>query len=132
MASMARPKLPGISVLVVEDHEDMRYLLQHWLTSAGAQVTVASNGEEALSLLRSTPPDVILCDLHMPRMDGCEFVRRMEEMVGANHAPVIAVTGSASERALFETLAAGFFGHLVKPVTSEAVTAQIRRALSLA
>ena len=122
--------LEGVSVLVVEDHPDMREVLQTWLEMAGATVTSARDGAQALKQLASGPaPEVILCDLHMPRMDGCEFLTRLREQVGFGRIPAIAVTGNESEDALLRTLEAGFTAHLIKPVTGNALRAQIKRVL---
>ena len=123
------PALEGVSVLLVEDNEDLRDLLGIWLESVGARVQQAANGLEALTSVRQSVPDVIICDLHMPGMDGCGFVEHMRRELELD-VPVIALTGSESERALFRTLDAGFRGHLLKPVTREALVAQIGRALA--
>jgi CheY-like chemotaxis protein len=122
------PDLDGVSVLLVEDNEDLRDLLGIWLEGVGARVQQAANGLEALRAVRLTVPHVIICDLHMPGMDGCGFVEHMRRELKLD-VPVIALTGSESERALFRTLEAGFHGHLLKPVTREALVSQIGRAL---
>jgi CheY-like chemotaxis protein len=125
------PVLAGVSVLVVEDHGDLREVLRTWLEQAGAAVIDASNGTEALEVLTTGPaPDVIICDLHMPKMDGCAFLARLKERAGFGQIPVIAVTGSESDEALMRTLEAGFTAHLVKPVTGAALNAQIQRVLA--
>lgn len=127
---MVMDGLTGISVLVVEDHPDLREVLTLWLEHAGAVVSEAGNGSEALEVLATKPSlDVIVCDLYMPGMDGCAFVSRLREDAGFGHIPVIAVTGSVSDRALMRTLEAGFNAHLVKPVTGEGLQAQIHRVL---
>jgi CheY-like chemotaxis protein len=122
------PDLDGVSVLLVEDNADLRELLGIWLESVGARVQQAANGLEALRAVRLAVPHVIICDLHMPGMDGCGFVEHMRQQLKLD-VPVIALTGSESERALFRTLEAGFHGHLLKPVTREALVSQIGRAL---
>jgi CheY-like chemotaxis protein len=122
------PPLDGVSVLLVEDNEDLRDLLGIWLEAAGARVRSAANGHEALRSVRLAVPDVIVCDLHMPGLDGCGFVAQMRRELQVD-VPVIALTGSESEQALLRTLEAGFRGHLLKPVTREALVAQIGRAL---
>ena len=114
----------------MEDNADFRELLGQWLERAGAVVSVARNGHEALLELETRPrPDVIVCDLHMPGMDGCAFVSRLKDALGLGHIPVIALTGSVSDSALMRTLEAGFSAHLRKPVSEESLQAQIRRVL---
>ncbi|MET0554630.1 MAG: response regulator [Vicinamibacteria bacterium] len=122
------PTLLGVSVLLVEDNVDLRELLCIWLEIAGARVRQASDGHEALRAVRLAVPDVIICDLHMPGLDGCGFVDQMRRELKLD-IPVIALTGSESERAVIRTLEAGFQGHLLKPVTREALVSQIGRAL---
>jgi CheY-like chemotaxis protein len=121
--------LTGVRVLVVEDHEDTLDLLQFWLSRLGGVVRTAGNAFDGLAILEAEPaPDVIVCDLHMPRMDGCAFVERLRQG-GLGHIPVIALTGSASDNAMMRTFAAGFRAHLVKPVTADAVARQVQRVL---
>ena len=70
--------LRGLSVLVVEDDRDHRELAQEMLTALGARVTVVANGEEGVKrLIEDGCPDLILCDLRMPVMDGFEFAREV-------------------------------------------------------
>lgn len=126
---MEKIDLTGVRVLVVEDHEDTRDLLQFWLSRLGGVVRTASSALDGIAILRADPAaDVIVCDLHMPRMDGCAFVQELQER-GLGHIPVIALTGSASDSALMRTFAAGFRAHLVKPVTADAVARQVQRVL---
>ena len=69
--------LRGVWVLVVEDDEDHRRLAADLLMDLGAQVVVAANGSEALKRLADRCPELILCDLRMPVMDGLTFVREV-------------------------------------------------------
>jgi CheY-like chemotaxis protein len=120
--------LKGIDVLVVEDDLDTRDLLRIWLEAAGARVREASGGEQALEQVRHWPPDVILCDLRLPGVDGCAFVEHMRSRLNL-HIPVVALTADATHEATVRTLEAGFNAHLVKPVAREVVLAQVARAL---
>jgi CheY-like chemotaxis protein len=122
--------LTGVRVLVVEDHQDSLDLLQIWLERVGATVQAASSGFQALAHLAHGPaPDVIICDLHMPGMDGCSLIGQVREKVGLTRVPVIALTGSESEQAMMRTLVAGFEAHLLKPITGDAVARQVYRVL---
>jgi CheY-like chemotaxis protein len=117
-----------VSVLVVDDDEDTRELLRLWLEDAGTTVFQARDGMEALRKIAHVLPSVILCDLRMPGLDGCSFVRRMHADLRLK-VPVVALTADADEASMVRTLEAGFSGHLVKPVTRGAVLAQIARVL---
>src|SRR5215470_18586224 len=96
---MARPddatgSLVGIHVLVVEDHDDSRDLWERVLRYAGALVTGAISARQALDLLKTVRPDVVLTDLSMPEEDGvwlAEALRARDERM-----PIIAVSGYSS------------------------------------
>jgi signal transduction histidine kinase/ActR/RegA family two-component response regulator len=122
--------LDGLSVLVVEDAEDARESLRLLLTLLGAKVSVARDGREALDmLLQGARPDVVLCDLLMPRLDGFEFIRELDGRLSPAHPPVIAVSGLASEASRERSWHAGFEGHVKKPYDEAAIVAAVRAAL---
>jgi signal transduction histidine kinase/ActR/RegA family two-component response regulator len=112
--------LAELTILVVEDTFDTLDSMTALLESLGATVLAAGDGREALEVLERSRPDLVLCDLRMPRMDGFEFLRELTSREGARHPPVVAVSGLGSEADRRRTGEAGFVGHLVKP-TDEAV-----------
>jgi CheY-like chemotaxis protein len=120
--------LTGVSVLIVEDHADSREALAKWLSYLGAVVTTASNAVEAIGMLTRHPlPDLIVCDMHLPGMDGCDFLSRIRAHAGFAHIPVLAVTGDAS---MWERIAeVGFAARLMKPMTGAVLGAEIARVL---
>jgi CheY-like chemotaxis protein len=125
-----RPASPlgGLTILVVEDHPDSRDALRQVLLSAGAEVVEAANGARALDLLATVRPDVILCDLLMPHVDGFDFMRRFRGGWPRTPVPVVAVTALGEGVAILrETLAAGFDGHLAKPFGFDAVISTVAR-----
>jgi signal transduction histidine kinase/ActR/RegA family two-component response regulator len=122
--------LDGLSVLVVEDAEDARESLRLLLTLLGAKVSVARDGREALDmLLQGARPDVVLCDLLMPRLDGFEFIRELDGRLSPAHPPVIAVSGLTSEASRERSWHAGFEGHIKKPYDEAAIVAAVTAAL---
>jgi CheY-like chemotaxis protein len=122
MASLA-----GIRLLLVEDHDDSRDALALWLDHFGATVMQARDAEEALAVLGSEPrPDVILCDIHLPGMDGCALLQRIKGELGLGHVPVIAVTGDPRFGRLKE---AGFDALMLKPFSARHIGALILRVL---
>ena len=107
--------LAGLSVLVVEDSEDARESLRMLLQLLGAEVAVARDGREALDMIEDTDPDLVLCDLRMPRMDGFQFMRELHRGPSPMHPPVVAMSGLASDAVRKRTLEAGFEGYIKKP-----------------
>jgi hypothetical protein len=115
---MPETRLEKIKVLAVDDDADARDFLRIVLERAGADATVIDSGEEALKAIEELRPDVLICDLGMPKMDGYELlenVRRLETEIG--WLPTIAFTASAREEDRLRTRRANFQAHLAKPVT---------------
>ena len=71
---MLENRLPNIRIVIVDDHADTRNLLKFFLEHCGAQSTVASNGQEALEVIKRERPDLLISDLAMPQMDGYELM----------------------------------------------------------
>ena len=83
----------GATILVIDDNEDFRKLLAEALTLWGYEAAEAVDGEQAMSILQQFSPDLIICDLDMPNMDGLEFTRRVKAI--NPKFPVIMVTAFA-------------------------------------
>ena len=115
--------LTGAVVLVVEDNPDHRTVTRVMLESLGAGVLVAANGTEGLDQLRRRMPDLILCDLRMPGMDGLEFARRVRAQSRYRLARLIALTALDPWESALQTWRVGFDAHLTKPVTVETLAA---------
>jgi two-component system CheB/CheR fusion protein len=111
--------LAGIRVLVVEDHADSRDALQLTLDWLGATVWLAGSGPEALTIAARESPDLVLCDLRLPGMDGFALLAGLRALPAAHPIRVIAVTGCDREKDIKRTQEAGFDGHLVKPLDFE-------------
>ena len=111
--------LAGRSVLVVDDDDDVRGLVAMILENASARVTEASSVAEALELVRSRAPDVIVTDLSMPGADGYELLRGVR-LLGVN-VPVIVLTAHARDEDLERIRSEGFSLHLAKPITADAL-----------
>ena len=113
----ALPSLDGVSVLVVDDEQDARELIQHVLEDRGAVVAVAESGEAALRVLATSRPDVLISDIGMPRMDGFQFLRRFRAEEPKGHRiPAVALTAFARPEDRKRALLAGYQSHMSKPV----------------
>ena len=128
-AELASRKLDlrGVNVLVVEDDPDSRDMLQQVVDSFGASVAVAADGRSAFRIAAWMRPDLILCDLRMPVIDGFGFIDRLRRDPSLSRTAVLAVTALGSEADIRRTWEAGFDGHLVKPIDYETIAAQLER-----
>jgi CheY-like chemotaxis protein len=123
------PQLEGTTILIVEDDPDTRELLRFYLRPTRATVIEASDGYEALTLVASHRPDMILCDLGLPRLGGISFVERLSQDPGLSRIPVVAITGRGEESDVAEAMATGFSGHMLKPITQSAILSEVRRVV---
>jgi CheY-like chemotaxis protein len=103
-------------ILIVEDSSDILFILQWELKWMGYEVHGAADARTGLEVAKLRRPDVIVSDLRMPGMDGCEFIKRIRQIRELSAVPAIALTGSSMHREVQQALAAGFSRHLVKPV----------------
>ncbi|MBD0334050.1 MAG: response regulator [Cyanobacteria bacterium Co-bin13] len=110
--------LAGVQVLIVDDDVDTLAFLTYLLRTEGAQVTTAASAVEALEILGSEIPEVLLCDISMPDMDGYTLVQKLRTQMSDLQAqiPAIALTAHARLSDQEQALAAGFQRHLAKPV----------------
>ena len=119
--------LSDLVVLVVEDNPDFRALMCDFVEACGATCREARDGYEAIAQVLRSPPHLIFCDLRMPGLDGFGFVERLREHPKLSRIPVVAVTGLANDADVLRSWAAGFAGHLVKPVNRESIRVQMER-----
>ena len=110
--------LSGVSVLAVDDDPDARELLAFMLQKKGATVRVAGSVVEALEVLASWKPSVLLADIGLPGQDGYELIRsiRSAESPYEDLLPAVALTAYAGVKDRAEALLAGFQEHITKPV----------------
>lgn len=106
----------GLNLLVVDDQTVVRQVLKHQLQKIGHQVTTAPDGYAALHHLDQSPVDLILMDLHLPRMDGLETTRRVREKFGVRPY-IVGLTGEAQKGARQRCLEAGMDDCLFKPLS---------------
>jgi CheY-like chemotaxis protein len=104
----------GASVLVVDDNEDAADLLGSLLESLGYAVLVTHTADDALAVLDRFTPDIALCDIGLPGMDGYELARELHARLPG--LPLVAITGYGQDKDRERALEAGFTTHLVKPV----------------
>ena len=111
------PRLTGIHVLAIDDEPDSLELLRTVLEGAGATVTTAGSGRDALVAIRQRPPDLIVADIGMPGMDGLQLIREIRQLEEPlPSTPAAALTAYARSQDRIASLASGFQMHLVKPI----------------
>jgi signal transduction histidine kinase/CheY-like chemotaxis protein len=124
--------LRGIDVLVVDDDEDARVLMQMTLRRFGADVTTAASAGEALEAIDRAVPHVVLSDIGMPNQDGYDLLRRLRarppERGGS--IPAVAVTAYASATDRSSTQAAGYQAHVAKPFEPADLARLVRRLVA--
>ena len=127
-AAVAGPPL----VMIVDDSLTVRKITSRLLTREGFDVITAKDGVEALEMLESEAPDVILLDIEMPRMDGFEFTRMIKRDARHAHVPIIMITSRTAEkhRALARELGVDLY--LGKPFQEQDLLRNLREMLALA
>jgi len=120
--------LSGICVLVIDDDDDARATVAATLHHAGATMTSAAAGDHALDDLTQFLPDIIMCDLRMPRLDGVTFIARLRERSPENggRIPVIGVTAYPEAYRPEEAESLGFAAFLPKPLDLERLCRVVR------
>ena len=117
---------PGDRILVVEDDDDIREVVEEVLASEGYRVDVAKDGIDALGKLAGEArPPLILLDMMMPRMDGETFLRALRARPALADAPVVVISGNATVRERASALNAA--ACLVKPFELDELLGLVRR-----
>ena len=106
-----------MAVLFVEDEKIIRDQTANMLKVFFADVFVASNGVEALEILAYTTPDMILCDIKMPMMDGLVLTQKIRSL--KNNIPIILLTSFSDQQTLLKAANAGIDGYILKPIELE-------------
>jgi two-component system CheB/CheR fusion protein len=125
-APAAKPSAGGqrLSILIIEDNEDSAATLRDVLEMDGHQVLVALDGKSGIEMAMEARPDVVLCDIGLPGLDGYEVARRLR--AADSPALLVAVTGYASPEDVKRAEDAGFHHHVAKPPDMERLTAIFR------
>jgi len=115
-----------VKILVVDDDRGLRKSVTLILSDAGYEVRVAEDGEEALAMAISEKPQLILCDVRMPKKDGLAFLREYKEAGGT--ALVLVMTAYGSMEVAVEAMKAGAYDYLPKPFGADEVLLTVRKA----
>ena len=119
-----------IHILVIEDEPSVQTLLRKQLTASGFQVSVANDGLDGLVKLETIKPNLILCDLMMPNLDGVEFVRAIKQHLETQKIPVIFLTAKTDPRSMIDGINVGARFYVTKPFQMDDLLGKIKKALA--
>ncbi|MFG3452172.1 response regulator transcription factor [Stutzerimonas stutzeri] len=117
-------------ILMVEDEEDIAFLIRFMLERHGFVVEHAADGRQALEkIANASPPDLTLMDIMLPYHDGLELIERLRAQPGWENVPVLMLTAKAREVDIVRALELGADDYVTKPFQPEELLARIRRLL---
>ena len=117
-------------ILVLEDDPSVQMLMRKQLTAHGYRVTTASDGLDGLMKLEAVKPDLIICDVMMPNLDGIEFVKAVKGHGDTQRIPVIFLTAKTDPRSMIDGINVGARFYVTKPFAIDDLLSKVTRALS--
>jgi len=126
---MAEQNGVGLTVLVVEDFEDNRFMMRRLLEMSGYRVVEAVNGQEAVETAQRERPDLILMDLSLPLLDGLAATRRIRQQDGLSKVPIVAVSAHDTADFHADALAAGCNEYVTKPIDFDQLEGLLSRLI---
>lgn len=119
-------------VLIIEDDPASLELLSYMMSTAGHTIVSATDGAIGLRLALEADPDLILCDLQLPELDGYEIIRRLNSHAGWKRVPVAAVTALSMPGDRESALLTGFDAYITKPIVPETFVREVEGLLPAA
>jgi len=126
---MAQPEEKS-TILYVEDNPDNRLLVKRILMAENYKLLEATNAAQAINLLETTTPDLILMDINMPDMDGYTLTTKIKSMPGLARVPILALTANVMRGYKEKTLEAGCDGYIQKPLDVDQLVREIEKFLT--
>jgi two-component system, cell cycle response regulator DivK len=118
------------TILYVEDNPDNRLLVKRVLLSEDYSLLEATDAMDALNVLKTTRPDLILMDINMPDMDGYTLTAKIKSLPGFEGVPILAITANVMRGDREKTLEAGCDGYIQKPLDIDQLTREIEKFIS--
>ena len=118
------------TILYVEDNPDNRLLVKRILVAEDYSLLEAIDGKDALDVLKTAHPDLILMDINMPDMDGYTLTAKIKSLPGFERVPILALTANVMRGDKEKTLEAGCDGYIQKPLDIDQLTREIEKFLS--
>jgi len=117
-------------ILVVDDEPDVLLIVKTGMQAEGYDVVTASNGLDALAMVKEEKPDVVILDVMMPLMDGFEVLAKLKEDDATAAVPVIMLTGLSERSKIQKALISGIHFYVVKPFEFEELIQKVRTVLN--
>jgi CheY-like chemotaxis protein len=115
-------------ILLIEDNREARAVIEELLREEGYEVDVAGDGQEALDRLAAAPPELVVTDLHMPRLGGAELLARLRNVVP--ETPILLMTAERIPEAERQRSGLWTEGHLSKPIEIDPLLTEVARLLA--
>lgn len=122
---------PAPLILLIDDQVYNLKLLSESLRQAGYRLTAASNGQQALQLMQKACPDLILCDIMMPEMNGYEFCEKIQDSEAHKDIPLIFLTAKTESEDIVKGFACGAVDYIIKPFAEAELLARVQTHLQL-
>jgi CheY-like chemotaxis protein len=119
-------------ILLVDDSRVTRELVKVYLIAKDVQLVEAADGAEALAMVRVSPPDLVLADMRMPRLDGCGLCEALRDDPRTSRVPVVILTSSGDAETARKLRAAGAREVLKKPIQPAPLIEAVNRHIALA
>ena len=119
------------TVLYIEDNPENRLLVRRVLEAEGYDVLEAGSAQQAMEVVLTSPPDLILMDINLPEIDGYMLTSQLKSIPSLSRVPVIALTANVMKGDRQRTLEAGCDGYIQKPINVDMLSHQINRYLAV-
>ena len=116
-----------IHVLIIDDEEELAAVIADRLEFRGIKAQTAIDGESALKMIKSDPPNIVLLDLMLPGMNGLEVLKKIKTL--ELNIPIILLTGYGSKEMTLEGMNLGAFDYIMKPCDFDGLVSKIQEAL---
>jgi two-component system, chemotaxis family, chemotaxis protein CheY len=117
------------TILIVDDSESIREVVNFTLKNEGYNVLVGVDGKDALKFLNGDQIDLIITDLHMPEMDGIEFIKHVRRMDQYKRIPILFLTTESQANKKMEAKEAGATGWIIKPFVPAKLIEALKKVL---
>ena len=104
-----------VKIVVIEDEVDLLQDITIWLDFEGFEAVAAKDGEEGLNFIKTTKPDLILCDINMPKMDGFEVLTEVRSLPDVRHTPFLFLTAQSGHDSIRTGMLLGADDYIFKP-----------------